>query len=446
MIGAVLRRAGYETLLLDCLDRFHPALNRDSRLRSVRACRDGTGHFIKEVIEKPTLLKSIPRRYGRYGIPLNLVRKLLAGFPEPDAIFVTSGVSFWYPGVVEMIALLKERFPAAPVALGGIYATLFPEHARHISGADVVVEGEGEKEALRLADHWTGKDSAAVESDFPEPDYSLYPVLKSAALLTSTGCPYRCPFCGSHLLSGSRRRVRDPEKAAGQVLRLYTERNVREFAFYDDALLLNHHLHLDVILHHITSYQIPVRFHTPNGMHPRWIGRDLAVLMREAGFATLRLSYETRNPDRQKSMGLKVTDADLTAAVGHLTAAGFARSSLGGYVLMGLPDQEKEEILDSMLFVFSLGIKVSMASFSPIPGTQSWDNAVARGLLRPDADPLLTNNSIYPLRSRRLDFRDFVKIGTLASEGNGIVMKGGFPLKDRDFMAGVRAYEQERAS
>jgi radical SAM superfamily enzyme YgiQ (UPF0313 family) len=442
MIGDVLKRAGYGTLLLDCMDRFHPALAGDARSRSARSGKDGTGHFIKEIIEKPALLKDVPRRYGRYGMPLDTVRALLASSRRPDAVFVTSGVSFWYPGVVEMIALLKESFSGVPVALGGIYATLFPEHARRNSGADVVVQGEGEGEALRLAGLWTGHPSAAPDADFPEPDYSLYPVLKSAAMLTSTGCPYRCPFCASHILSGSRRRSRHPEESSGRVLQLYRKRGVREFAFYDDALLLDHQNHLDVMLHHIISYRIPIRFHTPNGVHPRWIGSELAFLMREAGFGTVRLSYESRNPDRQKSMGLKVTDDDLAGAAAHLTAAGFPRSSLGGYVLMGLPDQDKGEVLDSMLFVFGLGIKVSMASFSPIPGTPCWDDAVSRGILSADSDPLLTNSSIYPVRSKSLDFSDFVKIGTLASEGNGIVQRGGFPLKDREFMAKVRGYER----
>ena len=44
----------------------------------------------------------------------------------------------------------------------------------------------------------------------------------------------------------------------------------------------------------------------------------------------------------------------------------------------------------------SLGAKVRLASYSPIPGTADWEKAVALGLIADDADPLLHNNTIVP--------------------------------------------------
>lgn len=68
-VGAILRAAGYEVGLLDCLDltsepqKFTPALKPPQR-------RDfGRGHFYKENIPKPEALRDIPRQYRRYGIP-----------------------------------------------------------------------------------------------------------------------------------------------------------------------------------------------------------------------------------------------------------------------------------------------------------------------------------------------------------------------------------------
>ena len=43
---------------------------------------------------------------------------------KPAAILVTSLMTYWYPGVVEVIRLAREVHPGTPVILGGIYARL----------------------------------------------------------------------------------------------------------------------------------------------------------------------------------------------------------------------------------------------------------------------------------------------------------------------------------
>ncbi len=52
---------------IDCLDRDHPGL--DGKLK---AHPDGRDSFPKEEVEKPEILKDIPRKFSRYGIPLPL--------------------------------------------------------------------------------------------------------------------------------------------------------------------------------------------------------------------------------------------------------------------------------------------------------------------------------------------------------------------------------------
>ncbi len=423
--------------LLDCLDRSHPALLRFQGLVRAKSKDEGTGRFTKEFIKKPDILKAVPRRYARYGLPLSLVEEELAQFSPPDVIFVTSGMTYWYPGVVEMISLLKTVFKDIPVILGGIYATLCSEHAQEISGADRVVVGEGEREGLRIVDEIMGHRSDTTRyrslEDFPGPLYELYNRLDSVAILTSRGCPYRCPFCASGLLAGEYRR-RSPSKVVDEIENLHRRRGVREFAFYDDALLFGKEEHVVPIFERVIDREIRVHFHTPNGIQPGEVDERLAKLMRSAGFKTIRLSYETRSKERQKSMGFKVKDDDLVEAVNHLTEAGFDRAELGRYVLMGLPGQEVGEVVESMLFVLSLGVKVSLASFSPIPGTRSWEEAIHRGLLSPDADPLLTNNSIFPVRSEETPLEVFLRLGTLSAVANRVLSQGGNPLKKPAFL------------
>ncbi len=120
----------------------------------------------------------------------------------------------------------------------------------------------------------------------------------------------------------------------------------------------------------------------------------------------------------------KVTPGDLERAVINLEKAGYHRKSLEAYVLMGLPNQPLEEVCRSIRFVRSLGIKSRLASFSPIPGTVEFNRAVENGLFPADADPLLTNKTIYPLYRTASDSRRFQQIRDLANALNAEVERG----------------------
>src|SRR4030042_3195177 len=98
-IASLLRQRG-DVYLVDCLA---------GCARSKK--ESGFSKLRKENIEKPGILKSIERPYFRYGISINLFKEKLSGVEEPTAIYVTSGMTYWYPGVMLAIKILKEFFP-----------------------------------------------------------------------------------------------------------------------------------------------------------------------------------------------------------------------------------------------------------------------------------------------------------------------------------------------
>ncbi len=422
MIASHLKQCGCSLDLLDCLDRFNPLLMPYVRNKKLQTLPDGRGAFLKTIIEKPAVLAHVPRRYGRYGWPLPLVRKRLSQTTPPQAILITSGMTYWYPGVKEMIGLIKQSFPDVPVILGGTYATLCHEHARRVSGADIVLPGSGLVTLSGPLGSITGL-SIPAPSRLPSPFYELYPRLASVALITSLGCPRSCKWCASGLLFPAVIQ-RDPAEVCDDIERLYSRQGVTQFAFFDDALLYQKEKYFLTLLEEVIKLNLPLSFHTPNGLEPKAIDRETAHLMKRAGFDTIRLSYESSNQRRQADMGHKVSDADLTRAVNHLLSAGFAPEQIGAYVLMGLPGQEAEETAASMEFVLRLGIRVHLASFSPIPGTACWQEAVDYGLISADTDPLLHNNSVFPLASDIFPIRLFQTYRTVANQANKRLTQG----------------------
>lgn len=351
----------------------------------------GKGNYQKEIVEKPECLKSIPRRYGRYGISADEFKKRLSGCALPDAVLVTSVMSYWYPGVQKVIEILRDFYGNIPIILGGIYATIWPKHAEENSGVDFIYRGQI-KEAISAVFDKLGfhlKNSKAVEKQTIIDNYK-YPF---APVLTSRGCPFRCAYCASSLLNNE--FIQLPVEEILIKILDFASKGICDFAFYDDALLVNSNTHIKPLLREIIFRKPGIRFHCPNGIHARFIDDELAHLMKKAGFVTLRLSLETVNPERQKNTGGKVNSTDLRDAILYLKKRGFTKENIGVYLMYGLPGQDIDEVKAGIDFVKSLGVRINLTEFSPIPGTKCWDDLARKGTISEKLDPLLTNNTVY---------------------------------------------------
>ena len=418
-IASYLRNTGYEINYIDCLDKYHPALLNWLGGKSLKVKKYGTGPFYREVVEKPMVFASIPRKFARYGMPEILFEQELAKMPKPDAILVTSFMTYWYLGPKKVIETVREVFPGIPVILGGVYATLLSEHANRTISPDYLIQGPGETRIEALLSDLI-PDAPKVETqpkaldDFPYPAFDLYHHLEYLPVMTSRGCPYGCTFCATDKISGKYAQ-RQPGNVVDEIIFSVKKYRVQDIAFYDDALLLNKHQRLLPILGMLSDKKLKIRFHTPNGLHAKQIDQETAKLFWDSGFKTIRLSFETVNEERQQDMMNKVTPSDLERAVQYLVQSGYSKKSLESYVLMGLPNQSFQEIYESILFVHFLGIKVKLASFSPIPGTVDFERAVESGQFPADADPLLTNKTIYPLHQGTESYRKFQEIRQLVN-------------------------------
>jgi radical SAM superfamily enzyme YgiQ (UPF0313 family) len=386
-LAGLLEAQGLPVRVLDCLAAPH-----------ARTGPFGTGRYSKELLPPPPALAGFPRRYGRYGITEAAFRRELAQTPRPAAILVTSLMTYWYPGVTVAIRLAREQFPEAPVFLGGVYATLCPDHARRHSGADMVITGPGEDALFQHLASLLGTNPVppvpANLDDFPYPALNLAADLTFIPLLTSRGCPFACDYCASPLLAPRFQR-RSPQAVVEELLSWHRRLHLTEVAFYDDALLVDAEHHLLIILEELVRRGANFRFHTPNGLHARFITREVARWLKRADFGTLRLGVETAVPGGHR-LDKKLQEGELEPALRNLQEAGFDQREIGVYLLLGLPGQEDEEVAASIRRVRELGATPVLALYSPIPGTALWPEALAASSYDLENEPLYQNNSLFP--------------------------------------------------
>jgi radical SAM superfamily enzyme YgiQ (UPF0313 family) len=396
-----LRANGYQVHLLDCLDVHFKGTQSLDPLPPRKIF--GTGKYFRQRLAKPPALLEIPKYYYRYGVPPAVFIQALREIPPPQAVLITSSMTYWYGGIIETVKLVRSVFPETPIILGGIYATLMPDHAQKAVNPDYLITGPGEGAIFKLLETITGHASPHQPGpddldDYPLPAFDLYPGLDYVCLMTSRGCPFSCPYCASKILQPGFRQ-RSAEGVINEITYWHRSKRILDFAFYDDALLIGFENHLGQVLEALLRQNRPLRFHTPNALHVREINLESAQLLYKAGFKTLRLGLETTNWERQKAWGGKMGQEDFHRAVTALRKAGFEKNQIEAYLLFGLPGQTLPEIKQTILEVKTLGLRPRLAEYSPLPRTALWEEACRSSRFPLMDDPVFHNNSLVPCLS-----------------------------------------------
>ncbi len=395
-------------------------LRRDPLSKSKRY---STGDFPFVQIPAPPALSCIPRRYKRYGITDEDFSNQLRRTAQPELIFIGSGMTYWIEGVGMTAKKVRKHFPQTPILVGGIAATLAPEMvSRALADIDRLFVLSGPLPHALLNSPLFG----AVKNEpwrFSLTDLKgIVSAPFHAPVLATLGCPLRCSYCASSRLQPMF-IIRETDTVFDEMKFFASEFRVRDFSFYDDALLFRADRTLLPLADKIEESGFQSRLHTPNGLHLRYITEPVAQALARCGFKTLRFGYESGSERFLTDTNGKALKTTVARKVKLLFKYGFSRQDIGIYVMAGLPGQKHTEVIAEMEFVGSLGVKAKPVFLSPVPSTSLFDK-YKEIFPRITREPVLHNDLYFITLIEGWSWEKAEEVRAAARQING----GGSPL------------------
>ncbi len=336
---------------------------------------------------------------------------------DPEVIGITS-LTMEGPVAHHIAAAIKKRWPDRPVLLGGPYPTSSVEKASSDVNVDFCFHGEAERNFISwIKAQENGADVSQVAGltfrvngsskttphggfvenldEIPFPAWDLLEMdlyfkkkflrsrtmnphqmrPRAVPMVSSRGCPYRCSYC--HNLFGKKLRHRSVQNVLDELLLLKEKYNIQEIEFIDDIF------NLDIprakaVFQAIIDHKLNMNFSFPNGLRSDSFDDELLRLMKEGGAYRLVFAIESGSKRIQKMIHKNL---DLKEARENIEKADKLGYFLGGFFIMGFPDETEEEVWQTINFACQS--RLHTANFfilTPFPNTEIWEQALKAGM------------------------------------------------------------------
>jgi radical SAM superfamily enzyme YgiQ (UPF0313 family) len=298
----------------------------------------------------------------------------------------------------------------APIVLGGAGYSIFPESSLRYLGADMGIQGEGEKAFPLLLGRLEEKADLSIPGlylpgeglqaertfihdldGYPLPDPSLMPLPDTGRektwlpLQTRRGCPLRCNYCSTALVEGCQIRRRSPQ-AVVKALTRWKSAGFPRIYFVDNTFNLPPG-YAETLCREIAEARIGITWRCI--LYPGKVNASLIRAMSEAGCAEVSLGFESGSENVLHVMNKRFSPEDIRQA-SRLLAEHDIRQM--GFLLLGGPGETKKTVEESLSFVDSLPLDALRITIGIriYPYTELASIALREVLISPD------DNLLFP--------------------------------------------------
>jgi radical SAM superfamily enzyme YgiQ (UPF0313 family) len=346
-----------------------------------------------------------------------VIRKALEEF-RPDVIGISvrniddqsmKDTKFLLDQVREVVADSRS-FSDAPIVLGGAGYSIYPEASLAYVGADVGIQGEGERafpaliariqERTGLAGipglYLPGRGLQCPRyfaqdlDELPLPDTNLwrscnlnFPELWIPFPI-KRGCPMNCSYCSTPAIEGNVIRRRSPGAIVEGIAR-HVEAGFRRFYFTDNIFNIPSDYARE-ICRSLIAQRLGISWMSI--LYPEKIDEGLIKDMARAGCSEVSLGFESGSEQILGIMNKRYKTEDVRQTSKLLADYGIRQT---GFLLLGGPGETRESVEASLVFADSLPldtVKVTVG-IRIYPNTALAKRAVDERIITPDDNLLL---------------------------------------------------------
>jgi len=326
------------------------------------------------------------KNYFHFGLSFQEIEKQIKS-TDANIYFISSLFTPYFQETDEVIHIIKRINPISKIVVGGYHAALYPEYYLRNLNVDFVIEGEGEQSSVQLLDSLmnnndllkvpnlayrkkdeiiqTGKNNIQNINTIPFPsreflkerDFKMYKT-RAISMITSRGCPNRCDFCTGKIIWGKSYRVRSIESVLSEIDECINKFDVKIINFEDDNIFAFKSRAAE-LLKELYNYQrihdVGLDFTAMNGISIEQLDEEILNLMKQAGFRELNISLVSYSEKLQKLYDRPFNSQKFADIANVAKGLGM---NVRSYFILGLPDQTKEEIEDTINFLKKLDVKI----------------------------------------------------------------------------------------
>lgn len=202
-----------------------------------------------------------------------------------------------------------------------------------------------------------------------------------ATVQVSLGCPSKCTYCLTPIISGNRLRTRSVDSVFAEVEECYTKFGIKNFFFKADTFTLDETFAMSLCERIINSHLFgKIEFTANSRVKP--LSMALLKKMKQAGCFMLAVGFESGSNETLKRIKKGTTVADNLRAAKMVKKAGIP---LFGFFMLGFPWENRQMIMQTKSLIKNINpdfIEIHIAM--PYYGTELYEQCKQYGVLSGD--------------------------------------------------------------
>lgn len=399
-----------------------------------------------------------------------------------DAVGIGSCGGYYQYRKVKKIAQAISEVKEKPFFwMGGHMPSPDPEYfLRNFAGVDAIVMGEGEETCKEMLQVWQqGGDFSTVqgmayidENDcyvenprrplikdinaipypawdlFTMEHYVLYQYPNAARsdrcmqMLSGRGCPFHCNFC-YRMDSGF--RPRSTQSIIDEIKELKERFHVNYIAF-DDELLMSSVARTKEIAQAIIDNKLNIKFWCEGRLNYACKDMDMLRLLKEAGCVFINYGIESMDDGALERMHKNLKTDMIIAGIENTLNVGI---SPGLNIIFGNLDEDMETLKKDVDFLLKYDDGAQIRTIRPVtpyPGTELYQIAIERGLLKDIGDfyeNKHTNSDLLTCNFTQMTDEEFYKALDWA---NGVLLNAYLDkVKEKNRLCLFELYQKHNA-